>query len=100
MPIWQGPTTATRDGYTGRITGNINAIDPDGDPLTYATTYGPWYGTMTLEAGTGNYIYTPFLNADQGVLTDELVTVAVSDGTYTLYKDWWILTFRDDLAPL
>jgi len=100
MPIWQGPTTATRDGYTGRITGNINAIDPDGDPLTYATTYGPWYGTMTLEAGTGNYVYTPFLNADQGVLTDELVTVAVSDGTYTIYKDWWILTFRDDLAPL
>jgi hypothetical protein len=55
---------------------------------------------MTLEAGTGNYVYTPFLNADQGVLTDELVTVAVSDGTYTIYKDWWILTFRDDLAPL
>jgi hypothetical protein len=34
------------------------------------------------------------------VLIDELVTVAVSDGTYTIYKDWWILTFRDDLAPL
>ena len=52
---------------------------------------------MTLEAGTGNYVYTPFLKAEPGILTDELVTVTVSDSTFLGYKDWWILTFRDDI---
>ena len=100
MPVWNGPTTTTYDQYTGRMTGNMNVVDPDHDPLTYGTAYGPWYGTLTIDNATGNYVYVPYLNADQGVLSDELVTISVSDGTYVTYHDWWVLTYRDDLAPL
>nr|WP_225951317.1 Ig-like domain-containing protein [Mycobacterium sp. OAS707] len=100
MPVWNGPTTTTFDSYTGRTTGNMNVVDPDHDPLTYGTAYGPWYGTLTIDNATGNYVYVPYLNADQGVLSDEIVTISVSDGTYVTYHDWWVLTYRDDLAPL
>ncbi|HTI73861.1 MAG TPA: beta-propeller fold lactonase family protein, partial [Mycobacterium sp.] len=67
MPVWRGPTTTTYDPYSGRTTGNMNVVDPDNDPLTYGTTYGPWYGTLTIDNATGNYVYVPYLNADQGV---------------------------------
>ena len=100
MPVWQGPTTTTYDPYTGRTTGNMNVIDPDGDPLTYGTTYGPWYGTLTIDQATGNYVYVPYLNADQGVSSYEIVTVSVNDGSYVTYHDWWVQTYRDDLAPM
>jgi YVTN family beta-propeller protein/VCBS repeat-containing protein len=100
MPVWQGPTTTTYDPYTGRMTGNMNVVDPDGDPLTYGTTYGPWYGTLTIDDATGNYVYVPYLNAEQGTSSYEIVTVSVNDGTYVTYHDWWVQTYRDDLAPL
>jgi len=97
MPVWQGPTTTTYDPYTGSTTGNMNVVDPDGDPLTYSTTYGPYYGTLTIDNATGNYVYIPYLNADQGMTSVEIVTVAVSDGSYVTYHDWWIQTYRDDV---
>ena len=100
MPVWQGPTTATFDPYTGRTTGNLNVFDPDGDPLAYGTSYGPWYGTLTIDSATGNYVYVPYLNADQGMSSYEIVTVSIDDGTYVTHQDWWVQTYRNDLAPL
>ena len=97
IPIWQGPTTDTFDPVTGTSTGNINAIDPDDDPLGYSVVYGPWYGTLDLDTETGDYTYTPTGTGDlnQG----ELVTIGVSDGQYTIYRDWWLWTFVT-FAPL
>lgn len=100
MPVWQGPTTVTYDPYTGRTTGNMNVSDPDGDTLQYGTTYGPWYGDITIDNATGDYVYVPYLNADNGWPSSELVTVSVDDGTYVTYYDWWIQTFRNDVGPL
>ena len=91
-PVWNGPTVQTRDPYTGRTTGNMNVSDPDGDPLSY-TTNGPWYGTFAIDRDTGNYVYTPYFNADEAPLTEESVMVWTSDGTNVIFADWWLLTF-------
>ena len=101
LPNWSGPSIDSRDPYTGHVTGRFNATGPDGDPLTYGiASSGPWYGTMTLDPATGNYTYTPYLNADQGVDSSEVITISVNDGTHTIYRTVWLPTFRDDLAPL
>jgi hypothetical protein len=97
IPIWQGPTTDTFDPVTGASTGNINAIDPDNDPLGYSVVYGPWYGTLDLDTETGDYTYTPTGTGDLNL--GELVTIGVSDGQYTIYRDWWLWTFVT-FAPL
>jgi Bacterial Ig domain len=97
IPIWQGPTTDTFDPVTGISTGNINAIDPDNDPLGYSVVYGPWYGTLDLDTETGEYTYTPTGTGDLNL--GELVTIGVSDGQYTIYRDWWLWTFVT-FAPL
>ncbi|QZY46149.1 hypothetical protein HZU38_06655 [Mycolicibacterium vanbaalenii] len=41
------------------ITGNIGAVDPDGDRLTYKLIAGPQYGTVVIDPLTGNFTYTP-----------------------------------------
>ncbi len=59
----------------GPITGTIGAVDPEGDPLTYAVTGIPSYGTVTV-GRDGAYTYTPgsaFAGSDSFV-------VAVTDG--------------------
>lgn len=49
----------TQDMNNGVITGNIGAVDPDGDPLTYKLIAGPQYGTVVIDPLTGNFTYTP-----------------------------------------
>jgi YVTN family beta-propeller protein/VCBS repeat-containing protein len=97
MPNWQAPTIETKDPYSGRQTGHFNASDPNGDPLLYSVTYGPYYGTLDLNPSTGNFVYTPYLNADQGYESSEIITIAISDGKYTIYRDWYVDTYRDDI---
>lgn len=57
----QAPTVApvqTTGQLIGPITGTVGATDPEGDPLTYAVTAQPRYGSVTLSAD-GDYVYTP-----------------------------------------
>ncbi|WP_275571739.1 hypothetical protein [Mycolicibacterium vanbaalenii] len=49
----------TQDMSNGVITGNIGAVDPDGDRLTYKLIAGPQYGTVVIDPLTGNFTYTP-----------------------------------------
>ncbi len=57
MPVWQGPTTATSDPYTGRTDRQPERIRPRGATAAYGTSYGPWNGTLTIDSATGNYVY-------------------------------------------
>lgn len=57
----QAPSVApvqTTGQLIGPITGTVGATDPEGDPLTYAVTVQPRYGSVTLSAA-GDYVYTP-----------------------------------------
>ncbi|MCT4704672.1 Ig-like domain-containing protein, partial [Enterobacteriaceae bacterium H16N7] len=65
-------TTAEDVPFTGQVT----ATDADGDTLGYTITTQPAHGTVTLNATTGAYTYTP--TADYNG-TDSFV-VQVSDG--------------------
>lgn len=58
----------------GPITGSIGAVDPEGDPLVYAVTGDPRFGTVTISQD-GSYTYIP--GADFGG-SDNFV-VAVTD---------------------
>lgn len=58
------------------IAGNVGAVDPDGDTITHAVSSGPAHGTVTLDAASGAFVYTPiadFSGADsfEVVVTDE-----------------------------
>ena len=44
------------------FSGHIAATDADGDTLTYAVQNAPAHGTLTLNASTGAYVYTPSAN--------------------------------------
>lgn len=64
------------------ITGNIGAVDPEGDELTYKVT-PPSTGTFVLDQATGNFTFTP----DDIDYLDEQVfplKVTVSDGRTNL----------------
>ncbi len=52
---------ATRE--DGALEGVIAATDPDGDALTFSVESGPTLGSITLDAATGAFVYTPASNA-------------------------------------
>ena len=56
----------------------ISATDPDGDALSYAVAYDPYYGTLS---GSGpSYTYTPNLNyVTTGDLGEDSFGITVSD---------------------
>ncbi len=43
---------------SGPITGNIGAVDPEGDPITYRLSAAPVFGTVSI-GSDGSYVYTP-----------------------------------------
>jgi YVTN family beta-propeller protein len=47
------------DPISGVVTGNLNARDPNGDPLTYDVTLAPAKGTLVVNQSTGAFTYTP-----------------------------------------
>ncbi|WP_293311510.1 Ig-like domain-containing protein, partial [Mycolicibacterium sp.] len=73
----ESPTQAAQSPDTGAITGDVNAVDPDGDVLTYAVASGPGKGEVTLD-GTGHFVYTPDPVLAHDGLTDSF-QVRVSD---------------------
>lgn len=57
----EAPTVApvqTTGQFSGPITGTVGATDPEGDPLTYAVTVAPRFGSVEV-SGAGDYVYTP-----------------------------------------
>src|SRR5690554_4275961 len=58
------------------VEGQVIAIDVDGDELTYTVATDPANGTVTLDAATGKFIYTPNNNYNGNDNFD----VVISDG--------------------
>jgi YVTN family beta-propeller protein/VCBS repeat-containing protein len=56
------------------VTGTLNAVDPDGDTLSYTLTTAPGHGSVVINPD-GTYTYTP----NQGYLGADGFTVTVSD---------------------
>jgi beta-galactosidase len=63
---------------TGLVTGNIGAVDPDGDPLTYTVIGRPLNGGTLDVDQDGNFTYRP-MNAMAAVGGTDQFTVVVSD---------------------
>ncbi|MDX3988064.1 MAG: tandem-95 repeat protein, partial [Achromobacter sp.] len=59
------------------VSGRVLAVDVDGDPLAYSVSTAPAHGTVTVNAATGAYTYTPTGDYNG---TDSFV-VSISDGT-------------------
>ncbi|WP_167097440.1 Ig-like domain-containing protein [Mycobacterium sp. DL592] len=73
----QAPTVApvqTTGQTGGTITGSLNAVDPEGDPIVYSVTQNPHYGSVAVDSA-GNYTYTPGSGFD-GV---DAFTIAATD---------------------
>ncbi|MFJ5370881.1 tandem-95 repeat protein, partial [Bosea sp. CER48] len=77
-------------------TGNLNASDPDGDPLTFTVAVPPANGTLLLN-GDGTYTYTPNPN----YFGPDSFEIAVSDpqGNTILVPVSFTVTAADD-APV
>lgn len=60
----------------GAITGSINAVDPEGDSITYKVTQAPAYGDVTID-DNGNYTYVP--KDGFSALGADAFTVAATD---------------------
>ncbi len=78
------PVVGTASAATGAVTVNLNAADPDGNPLTYAVTTQPADGSLTTTT-PGAYVFTPTqaarLLAGQTPSSDSnSFTVTISDG--------------------
>ncbi|MDT5091571.1 MAG: large repetitive protein, partial [Mycobacterium sp.] len=80
------PTQSAPNQTTGAITGAINGADVDGNTLSYTVTgTAPASGSVTVNATTGAFTYTPTqaarLAAGQTTAADfDSFTVSVSDG--------------------
>ncbi|MCV7365124.1 PD40 domain-containing protein [Mycolicibacterium neworleansense] len=75
--IASDPTTTVQAGQT--VTGNIGAVDAEGDELTYIITQQPEHGTVTIDQETGEYTYTPD-DIDYDSIQTDTFTVTVADG--------------------
>ncbi|WP_051574313.1 Ig-like domain-containing protein [Mycobacterium sp. URHB0044] len=61
----------------GQVTGNLNAVDPNGDPLAFTVTHQGAFGTVVV-APNGSYVYTPTSTVPPAGLTDSF-TVVIDD---------------------
>jgi uncharacterized delta-60 repeat protein len=58
-------------------TGTLTGTDPEGSTLTFAKVADPSHGTLTVNASTGAYVYTPASNYNGA----DSFTFKVNDGT-------------------
>ena len=83
-PAFTSPATVSvAENQTAALT--VTAIDPDGDPLTYAIAGGADASLFTINAATGalSFLAAPNFEAPADANTDNVyqVIVSVSDGT-------------------
>ncbi len=67
-PVNSAPTATTPnvgvpDPATGVVTGLVAAIDVDGDTLTYSAPASTTKGSVSIDASTGAFVYTPTVAA-------------------------------------
>ncbi|MEE3663849.1 retention module-containing protein, partial [Brenneria sp. g21c3] len=74
VPVTADQTLTTAEDTP--ISGTISASDVDGDELSYTVGEQPKNGTLTLDAATGEYTYTPTANFNG----NDSFTVTVADG--------------------
>ncbi|MCZ0727977.1 Ig-like domain-containing protein [Mycolicibacterium iranicum] len=82
------PTVGRPGLFTGRVTGRLNATDPDGDPLTYTAPAPSDKGTVTVTS-RGSFTFTPTAAARHAAAATDATaadkqhtfTVQISDGT-------------------
>jgi hypothetical protein len=85
----QAPTVnpvQTTGQISGAITGTLNAVDPEGDPLTFAIIAAPAYGSVSI-GPDGKFAYTP--GAD--FTGQDSFNIAVSDAGFRIS---WFNPFR------
>lgn len=58
-PVAGSPTVGSPDATTGRVIGQINATDPDGDPFTYSGSTTTSSGGTLVVNPDGSFVYTP-----------------------------------------
>ena len=82
-PIADAPIVGQPDGTTGVVTGQVNATDPDGDPLSYQVVTLPTMGTVVVGA-SGQFTYTPTSPARHArgpaESTTDTFTITITDG--------------------
>ena len=74
-PAGRGSVMAVTTHASLDLPGTLTATDPDGDPLTYEICRYPAHGTVTLDAATGDFVYTP----DAGFDGEDAFTWRVQD---------------------
>lgn len=80
-PVVSGSDSITTNEDTA-ASGSVSATDVDNDVITYSVGTNPAHGTVSINATTGVYEYTPNLNYNG----DDSFVIAVSDGTATVNK--------------
>ena len=76
-------TLGTPNSSTGAITGSLVATDADNDKLTYTASAKPTKGTVTVNASTGAFTYTPTSAARHAAAKAAATTAATTD-TFTV----------------
>ena len=66
------------------VSGQVLASDVDGDVLTFSVSGAPAHGTLTLDAATGKYTYTPAANYAGADTFD--VTVTDASGAVSIQR--------------
>ena len=77
-PVAGTPVVGTPNPTTGVVTGSVSATDADSDTLTYSTPATTPKGTVTINAGTGAFTYTP--TALGATASTDAFTVTITDG--------------------
>lgn len=82
-PVAGAPIVGQPDGTTGVVTGQVQATDPDGDPLSYQVVTLPTMGSVVVGA-SGQFTYTPTSAARHtrgpAESTTDTFTITITDG--------------------
>lgn len=79
QPVAQ-PVQIVQDPNSSLAVGTLNALDPDGDAVTYTVSGQPAHGTVTLSPN-GTFVYV----AEDGYVGSDSFTVAVDDNQRSLF---------------
>ena len=72
-------TVGAADPTTGEVLGQVVGSDPDGDTLTYSAPETTAKGSVTIDAGTGEFTYTPDTSARGPEEGTDTFTATVAD---------------------
>ena len=82
-PVSGTSTIGTPDATTGAITGSVKATDAEADPLTYSAPATTTKGSVSLNASTGAFTYTPTAIA-RNTAAGSSATVADKTDSFTV----------------